>query len=93
MAEQLAADVARHIDENRTLFDFRQAGIIPKKNFEIEWFFNFFLIIEGAPPLLLILDRKDDPVTPLLLQWTYQAMVLLLLLFSIFICLFSINWK
>eukprot|EP00873_Tetraselmis_striata_P029241 jgi/Tetstr1/449505/TSEL_036594.t1 len=28
-----------------------------------------------APPLLLLLDRRDDPVTPLLLQWTYQAMV------------------
>lgn len=26
-------------------------------------------------PLLLIFDRRDDPVTPLLLQWTYQAMV------------------
>ena len=26
-------------------------------------------------PLLLLLDRKDDPVTPLLNQWTYQAMV------------------
>ena len=27
------------------------------------------------PPLLLILDRRDDPITPLLTTWTYQAMV------------------
>lgn len=26
-------------------------------------------------PIVLILDRKDDPVTPLLTQWTYQAMI------------------
>lgn len=26
-------------------------------------------------PLLFILDRRDDPLTPLLNQWTYQAMV------------------
>lgn len=27
------------------------------------------------PPLLLILDRREDPVTPLLNQWTYEAML------------------
>lgn len=26
-------------------------------------------------PILLLVDRRDDPVTPLLTQWTYQAMV------------------
>ena len=25
--------------------------------------------------LLLIIERKEDPITPLLTQWTYQAMV------------------
>ncbi|CAM9818880.1 unnamed protein product [Lampetra fluviatilis] len=28
-----------------------------------------------VPPLLLVLDRNDDAITPLLNQWTYQAMV------------------
>ncbi|EFC50279.1 vacuolar protein sorting [Naegleria gruberi] len=26
-------------------------------------------------PILLILDRRDDAITPLLTQWTYQAMI------------------
>ncbi|XP_065836876.1 vacuolar protein sorting-associated protein 45-like [Oscarella lobularis] len=26
-------------------------------------------------PVLLVLDRRDDPITPLLNQWSYQAMV------------------
>ena len=28
-----------------------------------------------TPPVLLLVDRREDPVTPLLTQWTYQAMV------------------
>ncbi|KAI9808537.1 MAG: hypothetical protein M1825_003686 [Sarcosagium campestre] len=28
-----------------------------------------------TPPILLLLDRRNDPITPLLTQWTYQAMV------------------
>lgn len=28
-----------------------------------------------VPPVLLILDRRSDSITPLLTQWTYQAMV------------------
>lgn len=30
---------------------------------------------QESNPILLILDRRDDPVTSLLNQWTYQAMV------------------
>ncbi|KAL0952210.1 hypothetical protein HGRIS_006500 [Hohenbuehelia grisea] len=35
----------------------------------------FDFLLTQVPPLLLILDRRNDPVTPLLSQWTYQAMV------------------
>lgn len=28
-----------------------------------------------TPPVLLILDRKSDPVTPLVTPWTYQSMI------------------
>lgn len=27
-------------------------------------------------PLLLVIDRRDDPVTPLLNQWTYQVLAI-----------------
>ncbi|KAL9015020.1 MAG: hypothetical protein Q9173_000352 [Seirophora scorigena] len=38
-----------------------------------EQLFNFRRT--DTPPILLLLDRRDDPITPLLTQWTYQAMV------------------
>ena len=38
-----------------------------------EQLFDFRRI--DTPPILLIVDRREDPVTPLLTQWTYQAMV------------------
>ena len=37
--------------------------------------FTFQRQSSGASPLLLVLDRREDPLTPLLTQWTYQAMV------------------
>ncbi len=35
----------------------------------------FSFATRERPPLLLILDRREDPLTPLLNQWTYEAMV------------------
>lgn len=37
--------------------------------------FDFGSRGQEPSPVLLLIDRKEDPVTPLLLQWTYQAMV------------------
>jgi vacuolar protein sorting-associated protein 45 len=36
---------------------------------------ELFYFQQRSQPLLLLLDRRDDPLTPLLSQWTYQAMV------------------
>jgi hypothetical protein len=35
-------------------------------------------------PLLLVIDRRDDPLTPLLNQWTYQVFLLVAIIFPIF---------
>lgn len=47
-------------------------------NYEITSNNQLFEQIEqssSSQPLVLILDRKNDPVTPLLFPWTYQAMI------------------
>ena len=36
---------------------------------------DLFAFTSDVAPILLLLDRRDDPMTPLLNQWTYQAMV------------------
>ena len=47
---------------------------IPQHRIQSEASLFDFRLTQVAP-LLLILDRRNDPVTPLLSQWTYQAMV------------------
>lgn len=59
IAAQLANAMHEQITKETALFDFRT-------NVELNG---------RSPPLLIIIDRRDDPVTPLLTQWTYQAMV------------------
>lgn len=58
----------------------RMSGMAKKLGSELQYriqneasLFDFRLT--QVPPLLIILDRRNDPVTPLLSQWTYQAMV------------------
>ncbi|KAL5560419.1 hypothetical protein UlMin_036630 [Ulmus minor] len=60
---QRTSDVAKRIaQETAKLMYQQESGLFDFRRTEVA-------------PLLLVLDRRDDPVTPLLNQWTYQAMV------------------
>eukprot|EP01018_Ginkgo_biloba_P006930 Gb_21146 [translate_table: standard] len=60
---QRSSDIARRIaQETAKLMYEQESALFDFRRSEIA-------------PLLLVLDRRDDPVTPLLNQWTYQAMV------------------
>lgn len=61
MCRRLAEQVRQTIAKESELFDSaaRASGLPP----------------EAGQPILLVIDRKLDPVTPLLNQWTYQAML------------------
>ncbi|KAK1323918.1 hypothetical protein QJS10_CPA02g00599 [Acorus calamus] len=60
---QRTSDIAKRIAQEASKLMYEQeSGLFDFRRTEIS-------------PLLLIIDRRDDPVTPLLNQWTYQAMV------------------
>ncbi|XP_052111190.1 vacuolar protein sorting-associated protein 45 homolog [Arachis duranensis] len=60
---QRTSDIAKRIahEANKLMYQ-EESGLFDFRRTEVS-------------PLLLVLDRRDDPVTPLLNQWTYQAMV------------------
>ena len=64
LAKQLATDIGESIGSDQ-IFHFRRGSGGRQSGGGST----------GNTMLLLILDRMDDPVTPLLSQWTYQAMV------------------
>lgn len=59
---QASSDMARKLAE-----DVKQLFVSEQKLFSFRR--------GDPPPVLLIVDRRDDAVTPLLNQWTYQAMM------------------
>ncbi|KAK6939992.1 Sec1-like protein [Dillenia turbinata] len=60
---QRTSDIAKRIaQETAKLMYQQESGLFDFRRMEVA-------------PLLLVIDRRDDPVTPLLNQWTYQAMV------------------
>ncbi|GMP46544.1 hypothetical protein CsSME_00014655 [Camellia sinensis var. sinensis] len=60
---QRTSDIAKRVAQEAAKLMYQQeSGLFDFRRTEIS-------------PLLLVIDRRDDPVTPLLNQWTYQAMV------------------
>ncbi|CAN6866032.1 unnamed protein product [Brassica oleracea] len=55
-------------------FELRDTFVFQKLMYQHESGLFDFRRTESSP-LLLVIDKRDDPVTPLLNQWTYQAMV------------------
>jgi hypothetical protein len=45
----------------------------PRRSFSLLQVAVFDFGTHRTSPVVLLVDRRDDPVTPLLTQWTYQA--------------------
>ncbi|KAE9452056.1 hypothetical protein C3L33_16035, partial [Rhododendron williamsianum] len=60
---QRTSDIAKRVAQEAAKLMYQQeSGLFDFRRTEIS-------------PLLLIIDRRDDPVTPLLNQWTYQVLL------------------
>lgn len=59
---QNSSEMAKRLADNVSQVIMREAALFDFRKADVA-------------PLLLILDRRDDTITPLLNQWTYQAMV------------------
>ena len=66
--QKISNDIVSILEKEIELFEFSKKGVNNTNT-------NTNIDSGGSQPVLLILDRMDDPVTPLLTQWTYQAMV------------------
>ncbi|CAG2114366.1 unnamed protein product [Medioppia subpectinata] len=62
LCKRLAENIRQTIAREGSLFDFRKSSLNYSNSSD-----------PSVPPVLLILDRKLDPITPLLNQWTYGA--------------------
>lgn len=74
MARTLAAELQRHVGAPPHVAAGVPAPAQPEPA-SARSLFDTLPAPHDAGTLLLILDRRNDPVTPLLTQWTYQAMV------------------
>lgn len=79
----IARDIAGTIGGERDLFTFQRAAtgapllVRLRMCYALSSPHPVLLSMLVLPPssVQLVLDRREDPVTPLLSQWTYQAMV------------------
>lgn len=61
--------------ESNSKMAFKLANSINYEFISNNQLFDQLSFKRDVAPLLLILDRKNDPITPLLFPWTYQSMI------------------